>query len=162
MDRRAPHHPPQTLAVRAGPRRPRRTPPSAQDPAVRAGPRRPRGTGLVALAVALAFLSVIPSGNLLLLLPLPLPLPLPFFLSFPLGICFFSRFCPCCCSYELAGGFSPLKQPRPNLGFSPGPPAHASHAKPLAVRAGPVKPPNPSKIAKPPINTGDLYFQNLA
>jgi hypothetical protein len=39
-------------------------------------------------AVAFAFLSVIPSGNLLL----PLPLPLSFFLSFPPGICFF--LCP--------------------------------------------------------------------
>ncbi len=44
----------------------------------------------VVLAFALAFLSVIPSGNLLLLLFLPLPLL--FFLSFPPGICF------CCCA----------------------------------------------------------------
>jgi hypothetical protein len=39
----------------------------------------------LAFAFAVAVLSVIPSGNLLL------PLPLPFFLSFPQGICFFSR-----------------------------------------------------------------------
>jgi hypothetical protein len=38
----------------------------------------------------------------------------------------------------------------------------AHHAKPLAGRAGPVKPLNPLKITKPPITTGDLYFQNLA
>ena len=38
---------------------------------------------VLAFAVALAFLSVIPSGNLLL----PLHLHLPFFLSFPRGIC---------------------------------------------------------------------------
>jgi hypothetical protein len=40
-------------------------------------------------AFAVAFLSVIPAGNLLLLLLLPLP----FCLSFPEGICF----CFCCC-----------------------------------------------------------------
>ena len=65
-------------------------------------------TPVLALAVAFAFLSVIPFGNLLLLLRLLLSLlllspffrsfpwesasspalPLPFFLSFPLGICF--------------------------------------------------------------------------
>jgi len=45
------------------------------------------------MAFALAFLAVIPSGNLLL--HLSLPLPLLFLLSFPLGICFF--FCPCGC-----------------------------------------------------------------
>jgi len=42
---------------------------------------------VVGVASAFAFLSVIPSGNLLLLVPLP------FFLSFPLGICF----CICLC-----------------------------------------------------------------
>jgi len=47
----------------------------------------------LALAVAVAFLAVIPFGNLLLLLSSPLPSP--FLLSFPLGICFF--FCLCCC-----------------------------------------------------------------
>jgi len=42
-------------------------------------------------AVAVVFLSVLPSGNLLL----PRPLPLSFFLSFPLGICFFPGHCRC-------------------------------------------------------------------
>ncbi len=32
----------------------------------------------------------------------------------------------------------------------------------LPPSAQDVNPPNPSKIAKPPVNTGDLYFQNLA
>jgi len=59
--------------------------------------RKSASSFVSALAVALAFLSVIPPGNLLLLLLLPLPLPLPFFLSFPLGICFFFCFCPCRC-----------------------------------------------------------------
>ena len=51
----------------------------------------------LAVALALAFLVVIPAGNLLLPLPLPLLLPLPlpllllFWLSFPQGICLFSR-----------------------------------------------------------------------
>ena len=31
-----------------------------------------------------------------------------------------------------------------------------------AIRPKPVKPPKPSKLTKTPINTGDLYFQNLA
>jgi len=44
-----------------------------------------------AVALAVAFLSVIPSGNLLLLLPLPLL----FYLSFLKGICFCC--CPCHC-----------------------------------------------------------------
>ncbi|HVB28924.1 MAG TPA: hypothetical protein VNG91_03825, partial [Terriglobia bacterium] len=48
----------------------------------------------LAFAVVLAFLSVIPAGNLLL--PLLLPLFLLFFLSFPQGIC--CCFYPCLCS----------------------------------------------------------------
>ena len=54
------------------------------------------------LSSAFAFLSVISSGNLLL------PLPLPFFLSFPLGICFF--LCPrlsfCHSLWESASSFA--------------------------------------------------------
>ena len=48
-----------------------------------------------ALAVALAFLSVIPEGNLLL--HSQLPLPLPFCLSFPEGICCCLCNCRCLC-----------------------------------------------------------------
>jgi hypothetical protein len=43
--------------------------------------------------------------------PLSLFLPLLFFLSFPLGICFFVCLCSCLFS-GLAGGFSPLKRRR--------------------------------------------------
>jgi hypothetical protein len=75
------------------------------------------------------------------------------------------------------GGFHSAEEPGPeqafiarmgdNAGAQPQatqpnrlpPPAYA---KPPAVRAGPVKPLQPPKIAKPPINIGDIYFQNVA
>jgi len=46
---------------------------------------------------------------------------------------------------------------------TPGEALGPDDAKLPAVRAGPlVNPPNPSKIHKTPVNTGDLYFKNLA
>jgi hypothetical protein len=93
------------------------------------------GSAAVALAVALALLSVIPLGNLLLLLLLPLPLLLPLY-------------------FQLS-----FRAQRANL-LSPVLALLTSRSKLPPPK--PVKPPNTSEVTKPPINTSDLYFQNLA
>jgi len=124
-------------------------------------PIRTRFCGRVGVAlpfvVALAFLSVIPSGNLLLPLPLPLPFPPP------------RAGCPIRSQRQRRDLYQPGATPQVSrrrndqiaLLHASTPPTD-THAKPLAVRAGPVKPPQPPKTTKTRINTGDLYFQNLA